>query len=108
MQIFKGFSVLYFFFSKTFIFRTEKLQELFNELDTDDQKKFCFDHTIIDFDDYLKHGILQIRRLLLKEDDATIPLGREKYKKLSYANLLVKAFFVVIIFYYLLRFCGVI
>lgn len=68
------------------------MQELFGELDEDDKAKFYFDHTTIDWKEYHHQGIRQIRRLLLKEDDSTIPQGHEKVKKLYYANAMLKAF----------------
>lgn len=90
MKIFRGCRSLDFFVSNIFHFETIKLRELFAELNAEDQKKFYFDHSTIELKSYLHEGVQSIRRLLLKEDDATLPKAREKLKKLYYVDLLVK------------------
>lgn len=75
--------------------------ELFAELDAEDKSKFFFDHSKINIKAYLHEATKQIRRLLLKEDDATLPKAREKLKKLYYADLGLKAFGLALVLLYL-------
>lgn len=102
-KIINGISVLYFFTTRNFQFETKKLQELFSELDAEDQSKFYFDHTTIDWDKFFSSGILQTRRLLLKEDDATIDKAKSKLRKLYYADIAVKAISTFVFLYYTLK-----
>lgn len=92
-KIVSGIHPLSYFTIRNFQFDTKRLRELYNGLDDEDKRKFYFDHTTIDWKDYHKHGVRQIRRLLLKEDDSTILQGRSFVRKLFYLDLLVKASF---------------
>lgn len=74
----------------SFRFDTTKLHQLFAELDDEDQAKFYFNHRTINHEDYFNNSIREIRRLLLKEDESTMPKAQEKLKKIFYADLAVK------------------
>lgn len=95
--------IYYYFTTRHFQFETKKLRELFNELGEDDKIKFGFDHTTIDWPRYHHNGVLQLRRLVLKEKDSTIPQAQKKVMKFYYADLAIKAFFLSILFYYLYK-----
>lgn len=103
IKVFKGFLSLDFFVSNPFEFETIKLMELFAELDAEDKSKFFFDHSKINVKAYCHEGMKKIRRLLLNEDDATLPKAREKLKKLYYADLGLKAFGLALVLFYLKR-----
>lgn len=95
--------MLYYFTSNKFNFETKKLSQLFNELDADDKKKFYFDHSTIVHEEYHKKAIRQIRRLLLNEDEATLPEARKKVDRLLIADLAVKSFCTSFASYYLTK-----
>lgn len=82
---------------------SKKLRGLFDEMTPDDQDKFNFDHSQIEWTDYLRKAYLQLRRSMLQEDDSTIAKGAAKMKLLFYANLAVKSFFVLTFVYFVWR-----
>jgi len=103
LNIINGIKALYYFFTHDFNFETQQLQKLFSELDKDDRKIFNFDHATIDWTEYHTKGMRQIRKLLLKEDEDTLPLARVKVTKLFYADLAIQVLFASVLFYYMLK-----
>lgn len=97
-------SIFYFFTTKNFHFRTAKLYELFDELSLDDRLKYNFNSRAINWTDYHYNGVKQIRRIVLKEDDSTIPKARQKVTMLYYADLSLKYFALLALSFYLVRF----
>jgi Male sterility protein len=87
--------VLYDFTGRHFHFETIKLQKLFASLDAEDQKVFNFDHVSFDWKSYFGPAVRQGRRLILKDDEATMPKAQEKLKKFYYADMFVKVMFGV-------------
>lgn len=89
-----------------FHFDTKKLKELFTELDEDDQQKFPFNHSALQLKKYFIEGLRQGRRLLLKEDDATIPKGQQKLKRLYYADVFCKSVASALLIYHFTNFAS--
>lgn len=104
LKIIDGMSYFYFFTTKNFHFETIKLQKLFSELDGEDRQKFCFDHTTIDWNVFFRNGMIETRRRLLHDDDATIPKAQEKLKKLYFLDLSVKVLFFGGLLFFLFKF----
>lgn len=104
MKIFNGAKSVEFFVCNKFQFDTKKLQELFAELDDEDQKKFFFNHWSIDVREYCRAAVIQCRRLLLKEDDSTIPMAQAKLRKLYYADLFLKGVGTAFVLYNIVKF----
>lgn len=80
-----------------------RLNELFTELSSEDKKKFCFDHSKLELEDYVENGVRQVRNLLLKEDEATLPKAREKMQKLYYADILLKGVLIGFLIWFVLK-----
>lgn len=96
LKVIKGLSVFYHYVRMNFRLRTKNLQELFTQLDVDDQQTFFFDHKTIDWEKYHDNGIRGIRKFLLKDDESTMEKAQRKLKMFYYANLFCKAFFSVV------------
>jgi len=92
-NIINGIKGFYYFNGKSFNFKSEKLKQLFNELDADDKVKFNFDHSTIDWDSFTRNGMVALRKLLFKEGPETIPAAQKKLKKLYFINMSIKVLF---------------
>lgn len=77
------------------MFKTERLQELYDNLTPEDKKIFYFNHLTLDWEKYFGTSVRHGRRLILKDDESTIPLAQEKLKKFYYADLTLKTGFIV-------------
>lgn len=104
IKVIKGMQVLYDFTGHNFNFETVKLQELFAGLEVEDQKTFYFDHVTFDWNNYFESAVQQGRRLILKDDESTMPKAQEKLKKFFYADLFVKGIFGVAVLMLLKKF----
>lgn len=89
--------MFYYFTTKVFKFHTKKLQELFGEMSAEDKILYDFDHSKIEWEKYYCNAFRETRRLLLKEDESTIEKGAKKMKKMFYADLTLKTFFMFIL-----------
>ena len=96
MKVIKGMQVLYDFTGQNFNFETIKLQELYAGLKPEDKKLFFFDHTSLNWSKYFETSTRLGRRLILKDDESTIPKAHEKLKKFYYADWIVKVLFGVL------------
>lgn len=99
-KIISGMSILYYFTTHDFRFETKKLQELYSQLESDDQEKFYFDHTKINWEKHHDLGIWKIRTFLLQDDDSTIPKAQEKLRKLYWADWIVKIVLCTVMMWY--------
>lgn len=75
-----GLSVLQFFTTRKWDFRSERFFALFKELEPRDQELFNMDMENIDYAEYMKRVILGGRQYCLKEPLSTLPKARMQLK----------------------------
>jgi len=105
-KIIKSLDGFNFFTERNFNFNTDKLQKLYAELEADDKVKFNFDHSIIDWNVFIKNSMETGRQILFKEGPETIPAAQKKLKRLYIIHLMVKVGFYLLTGYFLIRIYG--
>jgi len=99
-NIIKGIKPLYYFSERNFNFNTDKLNQLFDELDADDKVRFNFDHSVIDWTDFMIQSMGMARKLIFKEGPETIPAAQKKLKILYFVNVAIKVAFGSLVAYW--------
>lgn len=75
--------MLDFFVMNEWIFSSENVSNLWDELSFTDKKLFNFNMKDLDWDECLLRNLLGLRLYLVKEDPSTIPQGKALHKKLK-------------------------
>ncbi|XP_067131248.1 putative fatty acyl-CoA reductase CG5065 [Centruroides vittatus] len=78
------------FTTREWTFPAGNVGELLKMMSTQDKQNFDFDISKLNWDQYMKHYFLGIRRFVLKEDDSTIPRCRKIILTKYYSILLAK------------------
>lgn len=102
----KGLQASTYFNTHNFNFETKQLRKLFSQLSDDDKKNFNFDHMTIDWREYHKKGARQVRKLLLKEDESTLPLAKAKVQTLFYIDWMLQVGFLAVFSYFFIMIIG--
>ncbi|XP_067132204.1 putative fatty acyl-CoA reductase CG5065 [Centruroides vittatus] len=84
----KKISTLEYFCIRDWKFGARNVQELMERLSTQDKQNFDFDISKLNWDHYIEHYFLGIRRFVFNEDDSTIPHSR-KMSLLKYYSILI-------------------
>ncbi|XP_012280843.1 putative fatty acyl-CoA reductase CG5065 [Orussus abietinus] len=89
-RISAGLDLLKYYTTKDWIFRTDVLKKLQDELSPEDRKAFPMDCTDVCWNEYLMNYILGIRKYCLKDDPSTLPQARRVMNYLYIADRFVK------------------
>lgn len=95
-----GVDILYYYTTKQWIFRNERMKEVHRALNSSDQDEFFMEVDQLSWDDYLVTYILGIRQHYLKDDPSTLPRARKVLKYMYYADGFVKFGFIFMILWF--------
>lgn len=80
-KISKTLTALKFFAINDFKFSTNNVLELYQNMNSTDQKLFNFNVEDINWPDYMEKYWLGIRRYIFKQDESTLPEARKQLQR---------------------------
>ncbi|XP_017781377.1 PREDICTED: putative fatty acyl-CoA reductase CG5065 [Nicrophorus vespilloides] len=102
----KASTCLDYFTTHEWVFDDTNVRQLGLSLSEADRREFNFDASQIDWDEFIKHYVLGIRRFIFKEDAATIPKARRSIAKLLWVYRITQFITVLTLWHFLTLRCA--
>lgn len=76
-----GLKILQYYTTKRWEFKNDRSKALFARMTPDDQEKFFFDCSQVDWNLYIQNYILGMRQYLLNEPPSNLPKARKNLRR---------------------------